>query len=173
VTAAEERRGHSDKGDAMDRWTVILILGELAFAGFIIWIVVRSRESRMRQRSEERTRILERFSSGQEMIEFLNSSAGARYLELLGERVSHPIKALSATVAAGIISIFAGGAFQIVSRFVPDYIQMGFRTAGTLGLLVGVGILASAAISAWLYRRAGLMPPASRRDGRIGLGEEP
>jgi hypothetical protein len=157
----------------MDNWLVVLILGQLAFTGFIIWIVAHNREARMRQRSDERARMLERFSSGQEMTEFLNSPAGARYLELLGERISHPIKSLSAAVAAGIISFFAGGAFQIVSRFVPDSDQIGFRISGTLGLVVGVGILASAAVSAFLYRRAGLMPPRSQRDGRIGLGEEP
>ena len=154
----------------MERGIVILILGQLAFIGFILWMVFRGRESRMRQRSEERSRMLERFSSGQELNEFLSSSAGARYLELLGERVAHPIKSLSATVTAGIISIFAGGAFNIVSRSVPDADQMGFRIPGILGLVVGVGILVAAAVSAFLYRRAGLMPPRSRRDG---LGEEP
>lgn len=157
----------------MDSWIVILVLGELAFAGFITWVVIRKRESRMRLRSEERVRMLERFSSGQEMTEFLNSSAGARYLELLGERVSHPIRSLSAAVTAGIISIFAGGAFHIVSRTVADADQMGFRIAGILTLVVGVGILVSAAVSALLYRRAGLMPARSQRNGRDGLGEEP
>jgi hypothetical protein len=157
----------------MDNWIVILVLGELAFAGFITWVVVRKRESRMRQRSEERVRVLERFSSGQEMTEFLNSSAGSRYLELLGDRVSHPIKSLSVTVTAGIISIFAGGAFQIISKTVTDADQMGFRIPGILGLVVGVGILVSAAVSAFLYRRAGLMPPRSQGNGRDGLGVEP
>lgn len=154
----------------MDYGLVILILGQLAFAGFIIWITFRAREGRMRQRAEERARMLERFSSAQEVTDFLNSSAGARYLRLLGERVSNPIKSIVATVAAGIISIFAGGAFQIVSRSVPDPDQVGFRIPGILGLVVGVGILVAAAISAALYKYAGLMPPRARRDS---LDEEP
>ncbi|HEX3128221.1 MAG TPA: hypothetical protein VH394_12900 [Thermoanaerobaculia bacterium] len=149
----------------MDRWLVILMLGQLAFVGFIIWMAFRAREARVRQRAEERARVLERFSSGQEVTEFLSSSAGTRYMNLLGERASHPIKSIAATVVAGIISIFAGGAFEIVSKFVQDSDRIGFRIAGTLGLVGGVGILVAAIISAALYRYAGLMPPRARRDG--------
>ena len=151
----------------MDRWIVVMVFIQLAFAGFIIWVVARSREIRMRQRSEERTRMLERFSSPQDMTEFLSSPAGARFLNVLRGQPPHPIKSLSGTVTAGIISFFAGIAFLIVANMNHDN---GFRIPGMLGLMVGLGILVSAAISGLLYSRAGLL---SRRSQENGIGEEP
>jgi hypothetical protein len=151
----------------MDRWIIVMVFGQLAFAGFIIWLAARSREARMRQRSEERARMLDRFSSAQEMTEFLSSAAGARFLRLFGGQSPHPMKSLATTVTAGVISFFAGVAFLVVSNMNQDN---GFRIPGMLGLMVGLGILISAAISGLLYRRAGLL---SRRSQENGIGEEP
>jgi len=145
----------------MDRWIVVMVFIQLAFAGFVIWIVARAREQRLRQRSEERSRMLERFSSAQDMTEFLSSTAGARFLELLEGRAPHPMKSLSATVTAGIISFFAGIAFLIVSRMLDDD---DFRIPGMLGLMIGLGILVSAAVSAMLYHRAGLLAASPQKD---------
>lgn len=150
----------------MDRWIVVMVFGQLAFAGFIIWIVARSREARLRQRSEERARMLERFSSAQEMADFLNSPAGAGFLKVFRGQSPHPIKSLAGTVTAGVISFFAGAAFLIVANMNHDD---GFRIPGMLGIMVGLGILISAAVSGWLYRRAGLL---SRRAQEDGIGEE-
>ncbi len=152
----------------MERWLVILILGQFAFTAFIIWLIARYREGRLRQRSEERSRLMERFSSGQELTDFLNSPAGARYLELMGSQPSHPARSLSGAVTAGIISISAGCAFMVLPNLMPQGELFGLRIPGVLGIMVGVGILISAAVSSWFYRRAGLLT----RSRREGLGEE-
>lgn len=154
----------------MDRWLVILILGQFAFTGFIIWLIARSREGRRRLRSEERSRLMERFSSGQELTDFLNSPAGAHYVELMGGRPAHPVKSLSGAVTAGIILISAGCACMLLPGLLPQSELWGLWIPGVLGILVGVGILISAAVSSRLYRRAGLMSAKPRREG---LGEEP
>ena len=150
----------------MDRWIVVMVFGQLAFAGFIIWIVARAREQRLRQRSEERSRMLERFSSAQDMTEFLSSPAGGRFLHLVRGQSPHPLKSLAGMMTAGIISFFGGSAFLLVSELNRDDDLL---IPGLLGVMVGLGILVSAAISGWLYRRAGLL---SRRSQENGFGEE-
>lgn len=138
----------------MDRWIVILLLGQFAFLGFIIWVVARAREARMRQRSEERSRLLERFSSSQDLTEFLNSEAGSR---LLGKaELSHPMRSISGTVTAGIIVLFAGIGFLFVTEALPGD-KGDFLLPGILGVMAGIGILVSAFVSAKLYKRAGLL----------------
>lgn len=138
----------------MDRWIVILLLGQFAFLGFIIWVVARAREARMRQRSEERSRLLERFSSSQELTEFLNSEAGSR---LLGKgEPSHPMRSISGAVTAGIITLFAGIGFLFVTGQFPQD-KGDFLLPGILGVMAGIGILVSAFVSAKLYKRAGLL----------------
>lgn len=148
----------------MDRWIVILILGQFVFLGFIIWVVARAREARMRRRSEERSRLLERFSSSQELTDFLNSEAGSR---LLGKaEPGHPMRSISGTVTAGIITFFTGVGFLIVANKLPLGDSDGFLIPGFLGLMAGLGILISAFISTVLYKRAGLLPgrPETRRE---------
>lgn len=140
----------------MDRWIVVLILGQFVFLGFIIWVVARAREARMRQRSEERSRLLERFSSSQDLTEFLNSEAGGRLLDK-GAAPAHPMRSISGTVTAGIIVLFAGLGFLTVAGEVPSYDKEGFLIPGILGVMAGIGILVSAIVSTILYKRSGLL----------------
>ena len=140
----------------MDRWTVILILGQFAFLGFIIWVVARAREARLRLRSEERTRVLERFSSSQDLTDFLNSEAGSRLLDK--KEAAHPTRSLAVTLAAGIITLFAGCAFLLLVAGGGDPSGGNMIVPGLLFLMAGIGIVISAAISAWHFRRAGLLP---------------
>lgn len=139
----------------MDRWTVVLILGQFLFLGFIIWVVARAREARMRLRSEERSRLLERFSSSQELTDFLNSEAGSRLLEK--KEPAHPTRSLAAALAAGVITLFGGFAFLLLVAGGGDPSGGNMIVPGLFFLMAGIGILISAAISAWLFRRAGLL----------------
>ena len=140
----------------MDRWIVILILGQFAFVGFIIWVAARAREARMRQRSEERTRLLERFSSSQELTDFLNSDAGARLLAQKSPN-QHPSRMVAMTAMAGIITLFIGLAFVVVVFLGRDPSGGNLIIPGAICVLAGIGLLLSAGVSAWLFRRSGLM----------------
>jgi hypothetical protein len=150
----------------MDRWTVALILGQFVFLGFIIWVVARAREARMRLRSEERSRLVERFSSSQELTEFLNSPGGRRFLDVAKAEPAHPVRSISGTVTAGIITFFAGVGFLFIAGEYPGRENDGFLVPGILGLMAGIGILVSAIVSTVLYKRAGLLPrkPEAQRE---------
>lgn len=139
----------------MDWWIVTLTLGQLAFVGFIIWVVSRSREARMRQRSEERARLLERFSSSQELTDFLNSEAGARLLTPQKES-SHPTRMVVGAAMGGIITLFVGLAFVVVVFLGRDPSGGNLMVPAAILVMAGIGLLVAAAVSAWLFRRSGL-----------------
>lgn len=139
----------------MDRWTTILLLGQFAFIGFIIWVAARAREASLRQRSEERTRLLERFSSSQELTAFLNSEAGARLLKHRGP--GHPTRKIAGAVFGGVITLFIGLAFLAVVLLGRDPSGGNLTIPGIICVMAGIGILIAAAISSWLFSRAGLM----------------
>ena len=139
----------------MDRWITILVLGQLAFVGFIIWVAARAREARMRQRSEERSRLLERFSSSQELIDFISSEAGSRLLEPQKAANQHPSRMVAGTAMGGIITLFIGLAFLVVVLLGRDPSGGNLIIPGAICTLAGIGLLISSAVSAWLFRRAG------------------
>jgi hypothetical protein len=141
---------------AMDRWLVVLILGQFVFVGFIIWVAARAREASLRQRSEERNRLLERFSSSQELTAFLNSEAGARLLKT-HKGPDHPTRKIAVAVFAGVITLFVGLGFLVVVSQGWDPSGGRLIVPGTICVTVGIGILIAAGISSWLFSRAGLM----------------
>ena len=140
----------------MDRWTVVLILGQFVFLGFIIWVVAWARAARLRQRSEERNRLLERFSSSQELTDFLNSEAGARLLRV-NRGPAYSTSKIVPAVFAGFITLFIGFSFLLVVYLGRDPSGGNLIVPGTICVMIGVGILIAAVISAWLFRRAELM----------------
>ncbi len=139
----------------MDRWIVILLLGQFVFIGFIIWVAARAREASLRQRSEERIRLLERFSSSEELTAFLSSTAGARLLKHKGPY--HPTRKIVAAVFGGLITLFIGLGFLVVVFLGSDPSGGRLVVPGTICVMVGIGILIAAGISSWLFSRAGLM----------------
>ena len=133
-----------------------IILGELAFVAFVIWVVARFKTERRRQAAEERMRLLERLGGPQEVVDFLNSEAGDKLMRL-AQPAPNPTAALTGTLLAGLICLFAGVAFLVIT--------FGFRgdaelaIPGFLGAFVGIGLLIGAVISYFLSRR-------DARDGR-------
>ena len=138
----------------MDRWTVILVLGQFAFIGFIIWVVSRSRMAKMRQQSEERSRLLERFSSSQDLTSFLNSEAGDR---LLGppKAANNSSRMVAFTMIGGIITLFMGLAFLLLVFAGRDPSGGNLIVPASILCLTGIGLLIAAGASAWLFRRSG------------------
>ena len=143
LTTTPAPSSHLRKETSMDRWIVILILGQFIFLGFIIWVVSRSREASLRRRSEERNRLLERFSSSEELTAFLNSEAGSRLLTPKG--ADHPTRKIVAAVFGGIITLFIGMAFLLVVFLGRDPSGGRLVVPGTICVMVGVGILIAAA----------------------------
>lgn len=151
----------------MDSWLVTLIIAQLAFTCFIIWLFVHFRIHKSRQRSEERLRLLERFSTSQELSDFLGSGAGKDLLRVSGTRPSDPRRTLIVTVSIGVVTILLGGGFLVLwtMRALDD--PEVFLVPGILGSVGGVGILLSAAISAAMARAWGLTDPP--RNGDLDL----
>lgn len=147
----------------MDRWVVVLVLGQFAFVALMIWIVLNYRLKRERHRAEERDRLLNRFATGPEMVDFLSSPAGHKLLDGFSIQKGAAVRSLARTITAGLVLLSIGLAFLILSG--RDSLPGApFEIPGVLTGMSGAGILISAWISARLLRRSGLLP----RDGDGG-----
>jgi hypothetical protein len=126
-----------------------IILGELAFVAFVIWIVARFKLERRRQASEERLRLLERLGGPQEVLDFLNSQTGEKLLRL-SNPAPNPARALGGIVLAGLVTLFGGLAFLVLSDR-----DAGLMIPALLGSFGGVALLLGGWISYLLARRLG------------------
>ncbi len=109
-------------------------------------------------------KLLEKFSSGQDLLAYLNSEAGKRFLETTAiEQVrANPIGRILTSVQVGVILAVAGVALFFMGRQFPDAVR-GFVAFGTLALALGVGFLLSAGVSYRLSKSFGLLESPSPR----------
>ena len=113
-------------------------------------------------------KLLERFTSNEEMLAFIQTSAGQRFLESAsmpaesGPRVlSAPVGRVLWSMQLGIVILVAGIGLQLVSyKLAEAELVTGFQVAGGIIVALGIGFILSAIGSYLLSRRLGLMDPA-------------
>jgi uncharacterized membrane protein len=145
----------------------------LVFASMTVgvaWIVWVISNNKRRQRIAEvqremQARLFEKFGSSQEMIAYLNSEAGSKFLSSATMEQAKPFGRVLGSVQAGLILFFLGIAMLIVRATMPsvtsnaiDQAQTahGFLALSLLLLGLGLGFLASAAASYRLSKAWGL-----------------
>ena len=144
----------------MDTNMVVLVLGELAFLAFVLWLAAPFARERARRRIELQNGVLERFGSAPEFVAFLETEPGRRFQDALSGRGLVPLGRILAAVQAGVLLVAVGLGLGIAWGVVrdPDLLVAALVT-GALGL----GFLAAAGVSHRLCRNWGLLP------GRAGI----
>jgi len=137
----------------MDWWLIALIAIQYAFVVILIWIAVNYRQNSLQRRAEERLRIVERFTSGKDLSDFLATERGARFLELFAVRHKDPAGIVIAGVVLGLVAVFVGAAFLLLLRLEDG----DFIVPGVLVLAGGLGILAATGASYRLARKFRLL----------------
>jgi hypothetical protein len=131
---------------------------------FIFWTIFSTfrRLKVARVQGELSAKLLEKFSSGHELVEYMNSEAGKKFLEsalMEPQQRGSPYTRILASVQLGIILAALGLALFLVGRQVPEATQ-GLVAFGTLVVTLGVGFLVSAAASYRLSKSFGLLGTA-------------
>jgi hypothetical protein len=168
----------SDNGDrgAMGVFGDVMMTGTafLAFSAFLgtIAFVARGildhrrwlRASRVQ--TEAHTKLLDRFSSNDDLLAYIQTPSGRRFLESgpisvdPGPRASGaPIGRILFSVQAGLVLSTAGIGLQIVSARVAEDVGQGLNVMGVLALSLGVGFILSSAVAFVLSKRLGLLEP--------------
>ncbi len=165
--------GEGDDPVSMRAWR--LIMGDVA--GFLVFLVVTSvliwavktlieqrRWSRLsRVQMEVNSKLLDRFTSNEELLAYIQTPAGKRFFESApipleaGPRpISAPIGRIFWSLQAGLVMIALGIGFNLVSLRVKPPAAEGLYGIGIIGLMVGIALVISAIIFYVLSRRFGL-----------------
>ena len=158
--------------DTSGRIAVGDIAGFLVFVvitSVIVWIIRLVVEQRRWSRlaaiqTDMHSKLLDRFSSNEELLGYLQSSAGRKFLEATpiplesGPRpVSAPVARILWSLQLGFVLIAAGIGFDLVSLRVTGSDSNVLYGLGVISLLVGVALTLSAGIFYLLSRRFGLL----------------
>ena len=174
------RRRDSLADDVLEGLTIFSVFGLIAFA--LAWlvrtIIEQKRWSRLsKTQSEVHNKILDRFSTSAELLDYIKTPAGTKFLESApiplhadAAPQNAPLSRVMWSVQIGVIVAAASLGILLVSgRFDKESAQELFAL-GMIGVSIGVGFIASAAVSIFLSRRLGLwQQPNSERADDTGI----
>lgn len=143
----------------------------LVFVGVtlaLLWILRTFLDNRrwnkmVKVQTETHAKLLDRFASSQEMLAYVQSDAGKKFLEMpifesQRKQVSNlPFSRILWSVQIGIIAAVLGIGFLILRGRVSPDADMGFQIFGTLVLTLGVGFIVSGGVSYLLAKHFGLL----------------
>lgn len=124
---------------------------------FIVWTNARARTDRVRAQAAVQTKLIDRFGSAPELVEFLKSPEGRQFvgdIESLPRHVAG--EQILGGIRKGIVMALLGIGFLIVYNFWPN---LGMLIPGSILLTLGLGFFIATLVSIKLSRSWGLLPP--------------
>lgn len=143
----------------------------LVVLGTLIWLIRTSLDHRRWNRlskiqAEVHTKLMDRFSTNEELLTYVQTPSGRRFLESgpsplqeLPPAMAAPFARILWSIQIGAVLLVTGlGLLFLSSRAVPEARQL-FYIAGCLAAAIGAGFVVSAAAAYFLSRRLGLLEP--------------
>jgi hypothetical protein len=140
--------------------------------GWVVWAIVEGRRRWMtvKARGEFYNRMIEKFGSAREFVDFLQTEGGLRFLETFSTERIGPMDRILGSAQKGCILTIVGLGLLLLGwkyRLEEDV----FTVLGTVVLALGIGFLVSAGISYRLSKGWGLL--AGMEPGRPQLASKP
>ena len=139
---------------------VVLIIA----SAWVIGIVVTAfkDKSNMRTRADLYNRLMDKFGSASEFVDYLQSETGRQFFEELPVNNPSPIHKILKSIQIGIILLLLGIGLLLLANIYGEslggdlYIVL--AVGGTIALMIGAGFLISTGISYYLSKSLGLLP---------------
>jgi hypothetical protein len=185
-TARDDRDASNDPKFATIRMMEDTLAGLAVLTGFLVvvgtvtWLLRSVIEHRRwlrvsKVQTDTHTKLLDRLTSNEDLMAYMQSTAGRRFLEAAplpvgtGQRaLAAPVGRILWSVQAGCVIAFAGGGLMYASRrFAIDAtftsIELPVFLMGATAVAIGIGFVVSALIAYVLSRRLGLVaaPPTA------------
>ena len=144
----------------------------LIITGILVWFIRMIMTSRRwnklsKVQYEVHSKLLDRFTSNEDLLAYMHTPAGRRFLESAPIQLPDEPRSMSApyarilwSVQAGIVLVLTGiGLLYVSSTFVDEPAQF-FMVIGVITLALGGGFIVSSLAAYVLSRKLGLLDPA-------------
>jgi hypothetical protein len=152
---------------------LIIFTGFLVVTATLLWLIKTlidyRRWSRLSKvQADVHNKVLDRFANNEELLAYVQTPAGRRFLESapialdpVGPAIAAPVRRILWAVEAGFVILAGGIGLQFVSGRVPAEISPMVFALGVLGVALGIGFVAAAGVSFFISRRLGLLQPST------------
>ena len=175
VYAGNEPRGENSSEriwrTTMEGLSLLAVLGVVT--GALVWLVRTLIEHRRWSRiskvqAEVHNKLLDRFTANEDLLAYIQTPAGKRFLEFAPialdgapRAANAPVGRILWSVQVGLVLAAAGFGLQYVSRSIEKTVSQPLFAMGVLALSIGIGFVISAIVSYVLSRRLGLWETAA------------
>lgn len=159
----------------------------LAFLGFLavlLWMVRIFVENRrwgkvFKLQSDVHGRLIDKFSTSQDLAAYMETDAGKRFLEAApiavnldnSQRVPNAVARVLTPLQIGVVMALLGVGLLSLRHAGPD-MDAPMLVLGTVVLMPGIGFILSAGLTWLLAARLGLMPPAENTQSDSPYGQK-
>ncbi len=144
----------------------------VAVAGALAWLIKTLIDHRRwtrlsRVQTEVHNKLLDRFTSNEDLLAYIQTPAGRRFLESAPiptespRSIGAPLGRILWSIQAGAVLTIAGLGLQVVSARSIDEVAQPLSAVGIVVLAIGLGFGLSALLAYVLSRRLGLVGSAS------------
>jgi hypothetical protein len=142
----------------MDKFVFLVAVTSVLIVGLVMF----SNALRRKQQNQMHNRLLDKFTSAEDLGAFLQTPAGREYVANLTDTLGNPVAAIISSVRNGVVLCVVGGGFFAPSVRAWDS-PVPVTAIGTLLLFLGLGFIASAGVSLALSKTFHLIPPRNDR----------
>jgi hypothetical protein len=174
-----------DKGESIKDFLGVLVgsLGFLVVLGSFLWLIRTMIDNRrwgriFKMQSDVHGKLIERFSTNEELLGYMGTEAGKRFLEAApipvnfdrDRRVPAVLSRVLLPLQAGVVLTLLGAGLLGLRHSLPE-VAAPLLVFGMVVLMPGIGLVLSAGITWILAGRLGLMPKgmdeATDQGGRL------
>jgi hypothetical protein len=166
----------SESARAWERATehLFIVVGFGMAFGVVMWLIrtimdYRRWKQLSKIQTEIHTRLLDRFTSNEDLLAYIQSPAGSKFLESspialdpAPRSVGAPLGRILWSVQAGLVSMAVGVGLEAMANRFNDDASQPIRAFGILGIALGLGFVISAIISFVISQRLGLIEMPAR-----------
>jgi hypothetical protein len=157
---------------------MLAVVGVVSAIALALSVLIRALVSHRRWlratklQSDVHGKLLERLTSNQELMAYMDSPAGKQFLmamppaDLNPGQPAAPLSRILLSVQIGMVLVAAGIGMLFVRSIVPEYLQAPV-VLGVMGIAIGVGFILAAASSYILSKRLGLLDAPSPARGDL------
>ncbi len=128
---------------------MMVMLASLATAGWVVYIVAEAnkRQRRLKARTELHGRLLDKFGTGKDVADFLQTPGGALFVESISSDREEPTNGIMRSTHRGIVMVLLAAGCLFLSWYYRYSGENPLLVIGVVLLCLGLGFLISAGVS--------------------------
>lgn len=147
---------------------LFVVTGLMSVFAWLVRAVIQHRRwlKASQVQADVHTKLMERMTTNEELLAYIQSPAGRRFLEAAPVRpeadsapTNAPIGPIIWSMMAGIVLSTVGAGFRYSASFIADEAHQAFIVVGVIILALGIGFMIASLMAFVVSSRLGLFPP--------------